>query len=328
MCLTVLAAGQSERMTGVQGAPRLFWVKNEETFERCQRETRMDYKDPRFDTAIECSWDYKDVFAELLTDGAVRDIPPCILYPTSMDVDEPALTGSADSSDSSDSGDVRATSLPTYLSDNMHTSSPSIGSTNLTLPTFGAWQSTTAGPSTISMPGAWPTPSTAPDSTRHRPHHHSQNPFFPSSSSSHPQNPFLTHAPPLHEHPIPEFYTPDPAAPLTPDPLSDGTLIDRALHSGRLAKGQEWLPMMLRYSEKMDMGTYFVFLEGNRGCAEREGGGGGGGEGDKAGLKKGAVLLRCKPASNGRVVVWDSKMYAVCDWCKVRLVRVQVCADW
>ena len=122
---------------------------------------------------------------------------------------------------------------------------------------------------------------------------------------------------------LPEFYFPSPDDVVQSDALADGTLVQSALERGRLARGQEWILMLLRYSEKMDMGTFFIFLEGTRGAdcnAVRNDAG--------SGLRKGAVLLRCKPARGGKVVVWDAMRYGVCDLCNTRLGRVQVCADW
>ncbi|KAL2916135.1 hypothetical protein HK105_204226 [Polyrhizophydium stewartii] len=86
--------------------------------------------------------------------------------------------------------------------------------------------------------------------------------------------------------------------------------------SGRLAPGQYFIPMMLRYSERMDIGCFFLFVD--------------------LGPDIGCVLLRAKPIGtisddsprgSGRLVIWDDASYGCCSRCMRRLARVQVCAD-
>ena len=104
VCLTVLAAAYSSRMTDTQGAPRIFWAKSHKDFQKVCHLTQYDIRDSRWQDLLECSWDYKDVFAELLTSGAIGDVAPA---PQTRAADDPVggnnLTSSA-SSDHSDNG--------------------------------------------------------------------------------------------------------------------------------------------------------------------------------------------------------------------------------
>ncbi|KAI8915955.1 hypothetical protein EDD86DRAFT_197288 [Gorgonomyces haynaldii] len=74
-------------------------------------------------------------------------------------------------------------------------------------------------------------------------------------------------------------------------------------------------PRLFHYSETMDAGVFFIFLN----------------------LESiGKVLLRVKPigtqeqicsTGNGNVIIWDEIMYGFCSHCNQCLPRVQVCAD-
>ncbi|KAI8924233.1 hypothetical protein BC831DRAFT_466366 [Entophlyctis helioformis] len=92
---------------------------------------------------------------------------------------------------------------------------------------------------------------------------------------------------------------------------------------GKLAPHQYHVPMMLRYSERMDLGSYLLYinLDDNRG----------------------GVLLRAKPLGtvsetsphgSGRIILWDERSYGCCARCSKRLARVQYCTrhcqklDW
>lgn len=86
--------------------------------------------------------------------------------------------------------------------------------------------------------------------------------------------------------------------------------------TGRLAPNQEYIPMMLRYSERMDIGSFLMYLD--------------------LGGERGSILLRGKPVGsvtdwkpfgNGKIIVWDVATYGCCSVCLKRLVRIQVCAD-
>ncbi|KAI8914370.1 hypothetical protein EDD86DRAFT_199175, partial [Gorgonomyces haynaldii] len=74
-------------------------------------------------------------------------------------------------------------------------------------------------------------------------------------------------------------------------------------------------PMILRYSERMDLGCFLIYLRLD---------------------SVGPVLLRVKPigsqetswsVGDGRVIIWDEKIYGTCNMCQMVLPRVQVCAD-
>ncbi|KAJ8323844.1 hypothetical protein QVD99_007005 [Batrachochytrium dendrobatidis] len=86
--------------------------------------------------------------------------------------------------------------------------------------------------------------------------------------------------------------------------------------SGKLIPNQYHIPMMMRYSERMDIGCFFVFIN--------------------LGANRGSILLRAKPVGllsdatpfgNGSLVLWDDRAYGCCSRCRRRLLRVQVCAD-
>jgi hypothetical protein len=67
--------------------------------------------------------------------------------------------------------------------------------------------------------------------------------------------------------------------------------------------------ILQRYSERMDMSTFLLFLKVH---PEKN------------------ILLRCKPVGNIedlRVVIWDEYMFGYCEVCKQKLERNQVCAD-
>ncbi|KAJ3295479.1 hypothetical protein HK104_002618 [Borealophlyctis nickersoniae] len=107
----------------------------------------------------------------------------------------------------------------------------------------------------------------------------------------------------------------DVDGPMAPAESEDDGRADRenevvrvGLENGRLAKGQDSVLMLLRYSEKMDIGSFLLYVELSN--------------------RRGAVLLRIKPTDDGRVVMWDSTVYGTCEKCRTRLSRVQVCADW
>ncbi|KAJ3260081.1 hypothetical protein HK103_001157 [Boothiomyces macroporosus] len=77
---------------------------------------------------------------------------------------------------------------------------------------------------------------------------------------------------------------------------------------------QENLHMLMRYSERMDIGSFLVYLR----------------------HPYGNILFRCKPmgsytaetpTSYGKLNVWDDKVFGTCTKCKTRLVKLQVCAD-
>jgi hypothetical protein len=82
---------------------------------------------------------------------------------------------------------------------------------------------------------------------------------------------------------------------------------------------QEWTQgvesgLLLRYSERMDIGTFHLFLS----------------------LPTGPHVFRCKPIGNqstagrhgsGRIVLWDASKFGTCSCCGKLLVRLQVCAD-
>jgi hypothetical protein len=72
--------------------------------------------------------------------------------------------------------------------------------------------------------------------------------------------------------------------------------------------------MLPRYSERMDIGTYLVYLN----------------------LPSGPIIFRCKPIgvqtesnnhASGKIILWDSAKFGTCSYCQRRLVRLQVCAD-
>lgn len=85
---------------------------------------------------------------------------------------------------------------------------------------------------------------------------------------------------------------------------------------GQLLPGQKHIPMMLRYSDKMDLGAYLLLVR----------------------LRRGAILLRMKPigiqnqsraeTGDGLVVIWDAVVYGSCSFCKASLVKMQVCGNW
>jgi hypothetical protein len=74
------------------------------------------------------------------------------------------------------------------------------------------------------------------------------------------------------------------------------------------------LGLLLRYSERMDIGTFHLFLS----------------------LPTGPHLFRCKPIGSqsttdrhgsGRIVLWDASKFGTCSCCGKLLIRLQVCAD-
>jgi hypothetical protein len=76
---------------------------------------------------------------------------------------------------------------------------------------------------------------------------------------------------------------------------------------------QDTFGMLLRYSERMDIGTFLLYLK----------------------LPSGPQLFRCKPIGFqteseppcGKLVMWDAQMFGTCSYCQKRLTRLQVCAD-
>jgi hypothetical protein len=75
------------------------------------------------------------------------------------------------------------------------------------------------------------------------------------------------------------------------------------------------VPMMLRYSERMDLGCFLLFLNLDS-C--------------------GPIIFRIKPIGeqmsssckgNGSLILWDQEVYGTCTNCQLTLPRVQVCAD-
>ncbi|KAI8898714.1 hypothetical protein BC833DRAFT_588670 [Globomyces pollinis-pini] len=81
-----------------------------------------------------------------------------------------------------------------------------------------------------------------------------------------------------------------------------------------LLDSQEHISMLLRYSERMDIGSYLHFIR----------------------LPSGCVLFRCKPIGteteeqtygSGEIIVWDALIFGTCTLCSTRLLKLQVCAD-
>ncbi|KAH6581907.1 hypothetical protein BASA50_009654 [Batrachochytrium salamandrivorans] len=111
-----------------------------------------------------------------------------------------------------------------------------------------------------------------------------------------------------------------PPSRLIPDQASDASLSTPEAkvvkYSGRLAPHQYHIPMMLRYSERMDIGCFFIFLSlgDNRGSIVLR-------------AKPVGVLSESSPCGNGKLVIWDDRAYGCCSRCQRRLLRVQVCAD-
>jgi hypothetical protein len=82
-----------------------------------------------------------------------------------------------------------------------------------------------------------------------------------------------------------------------------------AEHSKDLIKSNS---MIQKYSERMDIGTFLFYCK----------------------LPIGAILFRCKPIGNssriepdGKLVIWDDAVFGICSVCKLKLERLQVCAD-
>ena len=72
-------------------------------------------------------------------------------------------------------------------------------------------------------------------------------------------------------------------------------------------------PMIFRFSERMDLGCFLIFLN----------------------LTGGPLILRVKPIGQqmtaydvgSGLIIWDDQVYGTCTQCKAQLPRVQVCAD-
>ncbi|TPX31775.1 hypothetical protein SmJEL517_g04951 [Synchytrium microbalum] len=95
----------------------------------------------------------------------------------------------------------------------------------------------------------------------------------------------------------------------TPPPPLAPPLVSYAFARRRLAAGQDpaRIPVLVKWSEKWDVGTYFVWADLSAG--------------------RGAVLLRCKPTDDGRVIVWDACTFGTCNKCHCRLPKIQSCAQ-
>lgn len=86
---------------------------------------------------------------------------------------------------------------------------------------------------------------------------------------------------------------------------------------GQLIQGQDFVPMMLRSSEKMDLGSFLIYYRfswaHNKSVVLR--------------VKPVGWVTDDKPLGDEKLVIWDSSLYGRCTVCKKRLDRVQVCAD-
>ena len=101
--------------------------------------------------------------------------------------------------------------------------------------------------------------------------------------------------------------------------VSDLDFMQMITHpSGRMAPGQTNIPIMLRQSERMDQGSFLLFHR-LISCPSQ------------------FILLRVKPTGiqthsrcetgNGKMVIWDTMSYGACSRCKVKLEKIQVCAN-
>lgn len=74
---------------------------------------------------------------------------------------------------------------------------------------------------------------------------------------------------------------------------------------------KEFVPLILRYSEKMDRGSFLIFLR----------------------LSSGPTLLRVRPTgleslpSTSKLIIWDQEKYGTCNSCGLSLTRMQVCSQ-
>ncbi|TPX41138.1 hypothetical protein SeMB42_g05563 [Synchytrium endobioticum] len=124
-------------------------------------------------------------------------------------------------------------------------------------------------------------------------------------NSTHNINPYQNENPPTTPQSSDGRY----AYASTPPPPLAPPVVSYAFARRRLAAGQDpaRIPVLVKWSEKWDVGTYFVWADLSAG--------------------RGAVLLRCKPTDDKRVIVWDACTFGTCNKCQCRLPKIQSCAQ-